>query len=86
MLKDYYPLIQKQTISAVILVTRNGILVNAADCLDGHTTRHLTYQQVLQQVLDLSSLANEMRQQFYADNLNEYYEPPQLFLSNPTMS
>jgi hypothetical protein len=81
-LKDYYPLLNKGTISAVIIVTRNGINENAADCLDGQTTRHLTYSQILRQILDLSPLAHEMRQQFFLDSLNEYYEPLQVFEPN----
>jgi NACHT domain-containing protein len=75
-LKDYYPLISKNVVQAVTIVTRRGIVENAADCLDGRSTRHMTYRQVLSSVVDLSPLAHEMRELFYVDNLNQYYDPP----------
>lgn len=74
-LADYQPLLNRNLIDRFCLVTRNGIVANAKKCLDGKTTQHLTYDELLDRLISPRPLISNMIKQFMIDDLNKYYIP-----------
>ncbi|WP_431239264.1 NACHT domain-containing protein [Mycolicibacterium aichiense] len=90
-LSDYSILVDNRQINAVYIVTRKGIVDNAAQALNGETTRHFTFDELLGNVIDLNPLLQDMRIIFEQDGLQHYYEttycePVNFKLAEPGLS
>jgi hypothetical protein len=76
---SYYPLVAKRDADQFMLVTRNGIVTNAKECLDGSTSVHRTILELEDIIIGPSHLIDNMADQFDSEGLSQYYVKPMSF-------
>ncbi len=70
---DYAPLVLRGDIDKFCLITRAGIVANAHTLFDNPRYQHLTFEELLERLLDIQPLLKNMQMQYTRDSLDEYY-------------